>query len=98
MPRRGEMSDQDAADELIRQNVSYYNVVLHIPQHNSRVYFSSNDLNECVEFAETVFDNVNLPQVRAAMIYAVDEQARFALVGTANQFEKKFKPNVVKIY
>lgn len=98
MPRKGEMSDQDAADEVIRHNAAYYNVVLYIPQQNSRVHFSSKDLNEVVRFAETVYEDENLPRIRAAMVYAVDTDERFALMGTTNRFARDFKPNKVKIY
>lgn len=98
MPKKGQMSDQDAADEVVRQNAVYYNVVLHVPQRNSRVHYSSESLDEAVEFAETVFDDENLPRVRAAMVYAVDENDHFALMGTTNRFNPVFKPVVVKIY
>ena len=98
MPRKGEMSDQDAADEVIRQNATYYNVVLYIPQKNSRVHFSSERFDEAVGFAESVYDDENLPRVRAAMVYAVDADERFALMGTTNRFARDFRPNKVKIY
>lgn len=98
MPRKGEMSDQDAADEVIRNNAAYYNVVLHVPQRNSRVRHSSDTLAEAIEYAENVFDDPNQPGVRAAMVYAVAEDERFALVGTTNRFDRKFKYNKVKIY
>lgn len=98
MPRKGEMSDQDAADELIRDNAAYYNVVLYVPQKNSRVHFSSENLDEAIDFAETVYDDVNLPRVRAAMIYAVQDEGRFAMMGSTNRFDRKYKPVKVKIY
>jgi len=98
MPRKGQMSDQDAADEVVRKNAVYYNVVLHVPQKNSRVYYSNENFEEVVNFAETVYDDQHLPRVRAAMVYAVDENDHFALMGTTNRFDRKFKPNKVKIY
>ena len=98
MPRKGEMSDQDAGDEVVRQNAAYYNVVLHIPQRNSRVYFSDTNLETAIEFAENVYTDENIPGVRSTMIYAVDENDRFALMGTTNRFKNEYKPNVVKIY
>jgi len=98
MPRKGEMSEQDAADELVRQNAAYYNVVLYVPQRNSRVHFSSENIDDAVEFAETVYDDKNLPRVRSAMIYAVQEDGRFAMVGSTNRFDRKYKPVKVKIY
>lgn len=98
MPRKGEMSDQDAADEIVRNNADHYNVVLHIPQKNSRVHYSSKELDEAIKFAETVYQDENIPRVRAAMVYAVDEHDHFALMGTTNRFKNEFKPNVVKIY
>lgn len=98
MPRKGEMSDQDAADELVRQNATHYNVVLHVPQRNSRVRHSTESLDDAIEYAETVFDDPNQPGVRAAMIYAVDENDHFALMGTTNRFDRRYKPNKVKIY
>lgn len=98
MPRRGQMSDQDAADEVVRNNAAYYNVVLHVPQKNSRVYYSSEVLEDAIEFAESVYEDENLPRVRSAMVYAVDENDHFALMGTTNRFASKFKPVKVKIY
>ena len=98
MPRKGEMSDQDAADEVIRQSATYYNVVLYIPQKNSRVHFSSKTLDEAVAFAESVYDDPNIPRVRSAMIYAVQDEGRFAMMGSTNRFDRKFKPVKVKIY
>ena len=98
MPRKGEMSDQDAGDEVVRQNAAYYNVVLHIPQKNSRVYFSDPDIERAIDFAVNVYTDENIPGVRSAMIYAVDENDRFALMGTTNRFKNEYKPNVVKIY
>lgn len=98
MPKRGQMSDQDAADEIVRENAVYYNVVLHIPQRNSRVHFTSESLSEAISFAETVYADTNLAGVRAAMVYAVDANDHFALMGTTNRFNSVFKPNKVKIY
>jgi hypothetical protein len=98
MPRRGEMSEQDVADELVRHNASYYNVVLHAAQQNSRIHFSSPDLGDAIEFAENVYQDINQVACRCAMVYAVDEHDHFALMGTTNKYQYKFKPNVVKIY
>jgi hypothetical protein len=98
MPKKGQMSDQDAADELVRRNATHYNVVLHVPQRNSRVRHSTESLSDAIEYAETVFDDPLQPGVRAAMIYAVDEHDRFALMGTTNRFNRTYKPNKVKIY
>lgn len=92
------MSDQDAADEIVRKNADYYNVVLHVAQRNSRVYYSSKNFDEAVAFAESIYTDENLPPARSAMVYAVDADERFALVGTTNRYEPSFKPNVVKIY
>lgn len=98
MPKKGQMSDQDAADEVVRNNAAYYNVVLHVPQTNSRVKFTDTDLESAIDFAEGVYDDPNQPGVRAAMVYAVDENDHFALVGTTNRFKREYKPVVVKIY
>lgn len=98
MPRKGEMSEQDVADELIRASAHHYNVVIYIPQKNSRVHLSDESLDKAITFAESVYTDPGLPRVRSAMVYAVDEHDRFALMGTTNRFAPKFKPNVVKIY
>lgn len=98
MTRKVKMSDQDAADEIVRENAEYYNVVLHMAQQDSRVHYSSRHLEEAVSFAESVYNDENMGKVRAAMVYAVDEHRHFALVGTTNRFKSEFKPNVVKTY
>jgi len=98
MPRKGEMSDQDAADEIVRNNADHYNVVLHIPQKNSRVQYTSEELDAAIRFAEGVYDDSNQKGVRCAMVYAVDENDHFALMGTTNRFKRKYKPVKVKIY
>lgn len=98
MPRKGQMSDQDAADEVVRNTATHYNVVLTIPQQSSRVYNTHPTLEEAIEFATTVYADTTLTNVRAAMVYAVDANERFALVGTTNRFKPSFKPNVCKIY
>lgn len=99
MPRKGEMSDQDAADEVIRNNADHYNVVVYIPQRNSRVCHSTPDLEDAIVYAESVYDDKQYARrPRASMVYAVDAYDRFALMGTTNRFNRQFKPNVVKIY
>jgi hypothetical protein len=98
MPRRGQMSDRDAADEYVRKSAKYYNVVLYIPRRESRVHYTSTDLSSAIEFAETAFDDPNFSGVRSGMVYAVNADGRFALVGTTNQFNHTFKPAKVKIY
>jgi len=98
MPRKGQMSDQDAADEVVRNNATHYNVVLHQAQRNSRVYFTHSDLDTVIDFAENVYQDPNIPGVRSAMIYAIDADDHFALMGTTNRFKNEFKPNVVKIH
>ena len=98
MPRKGQMSDRDAADEKVRAAAEYYNVVLYIPRRESRVHYTSPDLHRAILFAETAFDDPQLVGVRSAMVYAVDADGRFALVGTTNEFKPEFKPVTVKIY
>jgi len=98
MPRKGEMSDQDAADESVRNSADFYNVILHIPQQNSRVYFTSPNIEGAIEFAETCYDPPYGANPRAAMLHAVTNEGRFALMGTTNRFQPKYKPNVVKVY
>jgi hypothetical protein len=98
MPRKGQMSDQDAADELVRANATHYNVVVFVPQRNSRVTFSSPSLEDAIMYAENVYNPAMPPVPRSAMVYAVDSAARFALMGTTNRSDQKYKPNKVKIY
>lgn len=95
--RKGQMSDQDAADEAVRARATHYNVVLYVPQKNSRVYFTDTELTAAIEFAESVYEDPELPQARAAMVYAVDENDHFAMMGSTNRFDQKFKPVVIKV-
>ena len=97
MPRKGEMSDRDAADMKVRSNAEYYNVVLYIPRRESRVHYTSLDLAQAVAFAETVYDDPEFAGVRSAMVYAVTADGRFALEGTTNQFNRKFKADKPKV-
>jgi len=98
MPKKGQMSEQDAADEEIREAATFYNVVLYVPQHNSRVHYSSTVLLEAVDFAETCYTQEMDALPRSAMVYACTEEGRFALMGTTNRSQNTFKPVKVKIY
>jgi len=98
MPKKGQMSDQDASDELIRKNASYYNVVLYVPQKTSRVHYSSVIFAEATKFAQDVYTDDNLPGVRSAMVYAVQHDGRFAMMGSTSRSNHIFKPIKVKIY
>ncbi len=98
MPRKGQMSDRDAADMKVRNAAEYYNVVLYIPRRESRVHYTSPDLTKAVEFAETAYDDAQFAGIRSAMVYAVAADGRFALEGTTNQFDHNFKTVKAKIY
>jgi len=80
---------QDVFEKNIIDNPSYYNVVLFEPLKNSRVGMSFDNLPMAVEYGKVVLNEPN--RVRAAMIYAIDENNHHALVGTINRFDKTYK-------
>jgi len=82
-------SPQDLFEQEIIDNPVKYNVVLFQPMRNSRVGMSFDNLSMAVEYGKVVLDEPN--RIRAAMIYAIDENDHHALVGTINRFDKTFK-------
>lgn len=97
MAKAKKKTDQDLFEEQIRENATHYNVVLHIAQRLSKVYHSGDTLEAAIEFAETVYDKVDeYGKVRSAMVYAVNEDERFSLVGTTNRFKQEYKSTIQK--
>jgi hypothetical protein len=92
MTRKVKISDQDVADQEVRDTAVYYNVVLHIPQRNSKVKFSDDDYGAAIQFAQDAYLDDSGGRVRAAMVYAVNAQERFALMGTTNRFQPVYRP------
>ncbi len=95
MAKRGNLKPMDEFEEDIRANAVKYNVVLFTPGSSSRLYYSSDTIEEAREFGLGAFED--LPRTRAAMIYAVDKSDRFALVGTVNR-SRIWKPVTVERY
>lgn len=95
MAKKGDLKPMDEFEETVRANAKYYNVVLFTPGSSSRVYHTVDTLDEAKDFSFGVFDDQ--PRCRAAMVYAVDEDERFALVGTVNR-GGKWKQATVKRY
>jgi hypothetical protein len=94
MTRKVKMGAQELADQEVRDSATYYNVVLTIPQRVSKVQFSDEDYGAAINFARQAYLDDSNGRVRAAMVYAVNAQERFALMGTTNRFQPEYKPNV----
>jgi hypothetical protein len=93
MTRKVKMSAQEVADQEVRDTAVYYNVVLTIPQRVSKVKFSDTDYGAAIEFAQRAYLDDSNGRVRAAMVYAVNAEERFALMGTTNRFQSEYKPH-----
>ena len=83
MAKRGELKPMDAWEEGIRNSAVAYNVVMFQPGATSRVYQSFEDLTMAQEYSKVVLQEAN--RIRSAMVYAIDENGRHALVGTMDR-------------
>lgn len=95
MAKRGELKPMDAFEEEVRANAVQYNVTLFVPGSSTHLKESTPTLDEAVAQSNVLLeDNA---RSRSAMIYAVDENDRFAMVGSVDR-SGKWKPVVVKRY
>jgi hypothetical protein len=83
MAKRGELKPMDAWEEGIRNRAVAYNVVMFQPGATSRVYQSFEDIAAAQEYSKVVLQEAN--RIRSAMVYAIDENGRHALVGTMDR-------------
>jgi hypothetical protein len=83
MAKRGELKPMDAWEEGIRSSAVAYNVVMFQPGTTSRVYQSFEELTAAQEYSKVVLQEPN--RIRSAMVYAIDENGRHALVGTMDR-------------
>jgi len=81
MARQGELKPVDAEENRIRSNAKYYTVVGFKPGEGRKLYQTFNNLVWAKAYCKELLRNGSL-RLRAAMIYAVDEHDRNALVGT----------------
>lgn len=95
MPRKGDLKPMDAWEESIRENAIKYNVVLFMPGSSSRVYNTSETIKEAIQASNNLLGEFE--RARAAMIYAVAEDDRFAMVGSVDR-SGRWKPVKPKTY
>lgn len=96
LARRGELKPVDADEENIRSNAKYYTVVGFRPGHGRKLYQQFENLEWAKHYCKQLLRDGSL-RLRAAMIYAVDEYDRNALVGTMN-LDEIWKDVEVKRY
>lgn len=94
MARKGEMSPVDEAEQKIRDNADYYSVALFQPGSSTRSNMSFKRLDHAIKYCEVVLTEPN--RYRSAMVYAVDETERFAMVGSMDR-KLNWKPVVVNV-
>ena len=94
--KRGELKPVDADENRIRSNAKYYTVVGFTPGMGRKLYQTFDNLVFAKAYCAELLRNTGL-RLRAAMIYAVDEYDRNALVGTMSQ-DGKWKDVVEKRY
>ena len=95
MAKRGELKPMDAFEEDVRQNAVHYNITLFIPGSSTRLKESKPTLDEAIAESKVLLqDNA---RARSAMVYAVNEDERFAMVGSVDR-SGKWKPVVAKRY
>ena len=84
----------DEWEQSIRDNAVAYNVVMFQPGTSSKVYQSFEELDHAIIYSRVTLEQVN--RIRSAMIYAISEEGRHALVGTMNRNDLNFKEVQVK--
>lgn len=95
MARKGELKPMDQYEQDIRDNAIAYNVVGFTPGSSSRMYMSFEDVNHAIMYSKQLLkDEV---RIRSAMIYAIDEYEKHALVGTINR-DMQYKEVVPQVY
>ena len=78
--KKGTLKELDAWEQNIRDNAEYYNAVLFIPATSSRQTSKFKTLDGAKEYS--IHEISAQPNVRTAMIYAVNKTERSALVGS----------------
>lgn len=96
MAKRGELKPVDADEKRIRDNAQYYTVVGFRPGSGRKIYHTCNDVTWAKAYCVELLRETSL-RLRAAMVYAVDEYERNALVGTMN-LDEVWKPAMEKRY
>jgi hypothetical protein len=94
MTRKGEMSLVDEAEQKIRDNANYYSVAPFQPGSSTRSNMTFKRLDHAIKYCEVLLSEPN--RYRSAMVYAVDETERFAMVGSMDR-KLNWKPVVVDI-
>ena len=84
MSRKGQLKPVDEDENRIRSNAKYYTVVGFIPGRGRKLYNTFDTLVFAKAYCKELINETGL-RLRAAMIYAVDEYDRNALVGTMGQ-------------
>lgn len=95
MAKKGELKPMDAFEEDVRQNAVYYNITLFVPGSSTRVKESAATLDDAIIQGNKLLQG-NI-KARSAMIYAVDKDERFAMVGSLDR-AGKWKQVVPKRY
>lgn len=91
MAKKGELKDVDAHEQRIRENAIKHSAVLYRPRFPVRQDFDTFD--EAMNFISTGMRDSS--EYRSALIYAIGELERTALVGTMDR-NLNWKPVVPK--
>ena len=83
MGKRGELKDIDAGEQKIRDNPNYYSVVFFQPGTSSRQSITTTSLKEALDHSrQSILDHI---KIRTAIIYAVGELDRHAMIGSMDR-------------
>lgn len=85
MGKRGELKEIDGYEQKIRDNPKHYSVVFFQPTTSSRQSMTTTSLDGAKDYAKTTLSDPNIPKIRTAIIYAVDENDRHAMVGSMDR-------------
>lgn len=92
MTRKGQLKDMDAWEQSIRDNAEYYTTIAFEPRKGQIPLTSFDRLDMAIAYAEATFETPT--RYRSLSVYAISDEGRHALVGTVNQYDKKWKPVV----
>lgn len=83
MGKRGELKETDVYEQKIRDNPDHYSVVFFQPGTSSRQSIKTTNLEKALEHSrQSIADHT---KIRSAIIYAVGEQDRHAMVGSMDR-------------
>jgi hypothetical protein len=88
------LKPMDEFEERVRATAVRYNITCFVPGSSTKVYGGKPTHEEAKVEAQRLIDEN--PHVRSAMVYAVDAEDRFALVGTLSR-GGVYKPVVLKV-